>query len=147
MTSDTMAPQIKQSPQSTLSGMLRSVVDLISKSYPKNVVFVIACSLIGAAILFAIPSYYPLLQPDSFGYLSFDRSRTALYPLFLQALTGVGLKSGSSYLRPGNHLSYSFTISIIGNTAGRVRAVSSLHIRTRTRAERCVLIPALVNFN
>ena len=35
--------------------------------------------------------YYPLLQPDSFGYLSFDRSRTALYPLFLQALTGVGL--------------------------------------------------------
>lgn len=91
MTSDMMALQIKQCAQSTLSGMLHSVVNLISKSFPKNVVFVIACSLIGAAILFAIPSYYPLLQPDSFGYLSFDRSRTALYPLFLRALTGVGL--------------------------------------------------------
>jgi hypothetical protein len=71
--------------------MLDSVVDVISKSFSKNVVFVIACSLIGAGILLVIPSYYPLLQPDSFGYLSFDRNRTALYPLFLHALTGVGL--------------------------------------------------------
>ena len=48
--------------------------------------FVMASSLLGAFISLCFRSYYPLLQPDSAGYLAFDHSRTSFYPLFLQVL-------------------------------------------------------------
>ena len=91
MTSNIFAGQARQSARSLISGMSSSVYCSITNSVPCNVAFAIGCSVLGAASLLVIPSYYPLLQPDSFGYISFDRSRTAFYPLFLRALSSGGL--------------------------------------------------------
>lgn len=64
--------------------------------------FSILCSGLCAAITLALPPYYPLLQPDSAGYLAFDSSRTAFYPLFLRALEGGGLNPNQiTYLQFG----------------------------------------------
>jgi hypothetical protein len=59
--------------------------------FRSNLRVAVGGSLLGAAITLAVPSYYPLLQPDSASYISFDRSRTAFYPLFLRALASAGL--------------------------------------------------------
>ncbi len=48
------------------------------------------CALSSALITFALPSYFPLSEPDSGGYINFDPTRTALYPLFLQVLRSLG---------------------------------------------------------
>ena len=53
--------------------------------------FAVACAILFAALCLAIPSYFPLMEPDSYGYVDFAPSRTAIYPLFLRALMGLGL--------------------------------------------------------
>lgn len=43
------------------------------------------------AVLGVAPRVYPLMQPDSFGYVHFDPSRSAIYPVFLQSIEAAGL--------------------------------------------------------
>jgi hypothetical protein len=64
---------------------------VMAAPFRSNLLVAVGGSLLCAAITLAIPSYYPLLQPDSASYISFDRSRTAFYPLFLRALASAGL--------------------------------------------------------
>jgi hypothetical protein len=52
---------------------------------------VAACVLIFAALTFALPSWVPLLEPDSTSYIEFWASRTALYPVFVRTLQAAGL--------------------------------------------------------
>jgi hypothetical protein len=56
-----------------------------------NLLFAIGSSLLGVAITLSLPPYYPLVQPDSAGYIAFDHSRTSFYPLFLRILLRSGL--------------------------------------------------------
>jgi hypothetical protein len=56
-----------------------------------HVGFLAACACLFAILCFAIPSYFPLMEPDSGGYVNFSSNRTALYPLFLRALSSLGL--------------------------------------------------------
>ena len=53
--------------------------------------FAAACAVLFAMLCLAIPSYFPLMEPDSSGYVSFTANRTAIYPFFLRALAGLGL--------------------------------------------------------
>ena len=53
--------------------------------------FMLAGSALCAAITFVLPPYFPLLEPDSPGYLEFDSNRTAFYPWFLRVSLRLGL--------------------------------------------------------
>ncbi len=63
----------------------------VTKFFKGDIAVAIGGSLLCMAITLALPAYYPLLQPDSGGYMWFDSSRTALYPLFLRGLLSAGL--------------------------------------------------------
>jgi hypothetical protein len=65
-----------------------SSVDVLLK---RRYVFLLSCAAVFAALSAAMPSYFPLKQPDSDGYISFSAVHTSLYPLFLQLLIGLGL--------------------------------------------------------
>jgi hypothetical protein len=54
-------------------------------------VLIAGCVLIFAVLTFALPSWVPLLEPDSTSYIEFWISRTALYPVFVRTLQGAGL--------------------------------------------------------
>jgi hypothetical protein len=54
-------------------------------------VFLLCCAFIFAGLSIFLPPYYPLLAPDSQGYINFSSSRTALYPILLRLLAGAGL--------------------------------------------------------
>ena len=56
-----------------------------------SIAFAGACAILFAVLCLAVPNYFPLMEPDSSGYVSFSANRTAMYPLFLRALTGLGL--------------------------------------------------------
>jgi hypothetical protein len=49
------------------------------------------CSGLYAAATLLLPSYFPLLEADSAGYLNFIPQRTAIYPIFLRGMTQLGL--------------------------------------------------------
>ena len=53
--------------------------------------FMLAGSALCAAITIVLPPYFPLLEPDSPGYLEFDSNRTAFYPWFLRVSLRLGL--------------------------------------------------------
>jgi hypothetical protein len=54
-------------------------------------VFPLACVALFAALCLLLPPYFPLMEADSAGYISFAANRTALYPLFLRACAALGL--------------------------------------------------------
>ena len=53
--------------------------------------FLFICSGLYAAVALLLPPYFPLLEPDSVTYLDFAQHRTAIYPIFLRAMTQLGL--------------------------------------------------------
>lgn len=53
--------------------------------------FLAACAILFAILCLAIPSYFPLMEPDSGGYVDFAPNRTAIYPFFLRASAKLGL--------------------------------------------------------
>src|SRR5262249_42868579 len=53
--------------------------------------FVLGCVAVYAAFSVLLPPYFALIEPDSIGYLGFYADRTAVYPLFLRGLLGLGL--------------------------------------------------------
>ena len=74
-----------------VSSIFQVVDSRAARALRGNLLFAIGCSLFGAVITLSLPSHYPLLQPDSAGYLVFDHSRTSFYPLFLRILQRGGL--------------------------------------------------------
>lgn len=60
-------------------------------SFASNVAFAVVCAALFAAICLLLPPYFPLMEPDSGGYVIFLANRTAIYPIFLRVLTKSGL--------------------------------------------------------
>ncbi len=54
----------------------------------------LGCAALYLAIVFAVPSSFPLIEADTTTYIYFTSSRTAFYPLFLWALFELGLHLG-----------------------------------------------------
>jgi hypothetical protein len=53
--------------------------------------FLIGCAAIYAALTLVVPPNFPLLEPDSHGYVAFSNNRTAIYPAFLALCRAIGL--------------------------------------------------------
>lgn len=56
-----------------------------------DVGFAFSCGLLFGLMNLALPSYFPLMEPDSGGYVQFSANRTATYPLFLKFLGDLGV--------------------------------------------------------
>lgn len=57
----------------------------------KNLLFFLGCAAIYVGLALAFPPYFSLTQPDSNGYINFDSTRSALYPLLLRIFFKLGL--------------------------------------------------------
>ncbi|MEW6451041.1 MAG: hypothetical protein AB1490_10350 [Pseudomonadota bacterium] len=53
--------------------------------------FLGGCALLYIGLALLLPRYFPLIEPDSEGYIAFFNNRTAVYPLVLRLLTWTGL--------------------------------------------------------
>ena len=57
----------------------------------KTPVFVAACATLYAGGALVAPRAFPLVEPDSAGYIEFSNVRTAIYPAFLRIFGALGL--------------------------------------------------------
>ena len=57
----------------------------------KTPVFVAACATLYAVGALVAPRAFPLVEPDSAGYIEFSNVRTAIYPAFLRIFGALGL--------------------------------------------------------
>ncbi len=62
-----------------------------SRYWRNHAIFSTTCAAVFAILCLGIPNYFPLLEPDSGGYIGFSANRTAIYPFFLRTLTELGL--------------------------------------------------------
>lgn len=56
-----------------------------------NRLFAAGCAALYAIAACLAPRYFPLVEPDSNGYLDFTNNRTAFYPLFIRLCRALGL--------------------------------------------------------
>jgi len=67
-----------------------------------NRLFAVGCALLYALVACLVPRYFPLIEPDSNGYLDFTNNRTAFYPLFIRLCRSLGLSLDQiAYLQVG----------------------------------------------
>jgi hypothetical protein len=57
----------------------------------KTPLFVAACTTLYAVGALVTPRAFPLVEPDSAGYIEFSNTRTAIYPAFLRIFGALGL--------------------------------------------------------
>ena len=74
--------------------------------------FLIGCAILYAALVIFPPPYFPLIDSDSAGYIEFSIYRTAVYPLFLRLLMGLGL--GFEQIAVVQVLLFSGTLLVLG---------------------------------
>src|SRR5215471_5477588 len=70
---------------------IRRIYLLLNALLVRNYIFFSTCFLLFVALSLTLPPFFPLIQPDSDGYIQFAPSRTALYPLFLNFFMTMGL--------------------------------------------------------
>ena len=67
-----------------------------------NRLFAVGCAALYALVACLVPRYFPLIEPDSNGYLDFTNNRTAFYPLFIRLCRSLGLDLDQiAYLQVG----------------------------------------------
>jgi hypothetical protein len=70
---------------------MKNFFSSIRGSFGRHGVFLLSCAVVFAILAAVMPSYFPLMQPDSDGYINFSPTRTSLYPLFLKIFMSLGL--------------------------------------------------------
>ena len=103
------------------------------QGWQRRVVFSMACAVLFAILCLAIPSYFPLMEADSAGYVGFAFSRTAIYPP--ARLDGARLKCSVDHICSGRGILRQSDAFDCGTGAGADEANLDCAVRRSPRCE------------